>query len=82
MIQMKKLADLKFLFTSVAKGLAFYQIASATMDWWMWITLKDEGIFNNFLAESTVIAAIVSNYFFGILLILLFISHEFIQCRV
>ena len=54
----------------VAKGLAFYQIASATMDWTMWITMKEEGIFNNSLAESTVIAAIVSHYFFGILLII------------
>jgi len=41
----------------VAKGLAFYQMASAT-------------IFNNSLAETTVIAAIVSHYFFGILLII------------
>ncbi len=54
----------------VAKGLAFYQMASATMDWMMWITMKNEGIFNNSLAESTVIAAIVSHYFFGFLLIL------------
>jgi len=54
----------------VAKGLAFYQMASATMDWVMWLVMKDEGIFNNSLAEITVIAAIVSHYFFGILLIL------------
>jgi hypothetical protein len=54
----------------VAKGLAFYQIASATMDWTMWLVMKDEGIFNNSLAETTVIAAIVSHYFFGILLII------------
>ena len=53
----------------VAKGLAFYQMASATMDWMMWLVMKDEGIFNNSLAETTVIAAIVSHYFFGILLI-------------
>jgi len=32
--------------------------------------MKDEGIFNNALAETTVIAAIVSHYFFGILLII------------
>jgi len=54
----------------VAKGLAFYQMASATMDWVMWVTMKNEGIFNNSLAEYTVIAAIVSHYFFGILLII------------
>lgn len=54
----------------VAKGLAFYQMASATMDWVMWLVMKDEGIFNNPLAETTVIAAIISHYFFGILLII------------
>jgi hypothetical protein len=54
----------------VAKGLAFYQMASATMDWVMWLVMKDEGIFNNSLAETTVIAAIISHYFFGILLII------------
>jgi hypothetical protein len=52
----------------VAKGLAFYQMASATMDWVMWSIMKDDGIFNNSLAQSTVIAAIVSHYFLGILL--------------
>jgi len=54
----------------VAKGLAFYQMASATMDWVMWLVMKDEGIFNNSLAESSVIVAIVSHYFFGVLLII------------
>lgn len=54
----------------VAKGLAFYQMASATMDWIMWLLMKDEGIFDNPLAQTTVIAAIVSHYFFGILLII------------
>jgi hypothetical protein len=54
----------------VAKGLAFYQIASATMDWTMWLVMQDEGIFSNSLAETTVIAAIVSHYFFGFLLII------------
>ncbi|MEM7298580.1 MAG: hypothetical protein AAF391_09985 [Bacteroidota bacterium] len=54
----------------VAKGLAFYQMASATMDWMMWIVMKEEGIFNNPLAHTTVIGAIVSHYFFGILLII------------
>lgn len=54
----------------VAKGLAFYQMASATMDWIMWLVMKDDGIFNNSIAETSVIAAIVSHYFFGILLII------------
>ena len=52
----------------VAKGLAFYQGASATADWVIWLTMKDEGIFNNSLAQTTVIAAIVSHYILGILL--------------
>lgn len=54
----------------VAKGLAAYQIASATMDWVMWWVMSDAGIFDNALAQTTVIAAIVSHYFFGILLLI------------
>ncbi|MBI1268613.1 MAG: hypothetical protein GC193_14420 [Cryomorphaceae bacterium] len=54
----------------VAKGLAAYQIASATMDWIMWLAMKEEGIFNSTFAQTTVIVAIVSHYFFGILLII------------
>src|SRR5687768_14098308 len=30
----------------VAIGLAFYQLASATADWVMWIWLADDGIFS------------------------------------
>lgn len=54
----------------VAKGLAFYQMASATADWVMWIALSKQGVFENALAQSTVVAAIVSHYFFGVCLIL------------
>jgi len=54
----------------IAKGLAFYQMASATADWIMWIVMKNEGIFNNSLAQSTVIIAIISHYILGILLII------------
>ncbi len=54
----------------VAKGLAAYQMASATMDIVMWNVMKDEGIFNNALAQATVIAAIVSHYLLGILLLI------------
>jgi hypothetical protein len=54
----------------VAKGLAFYQMASATIDWVLWLTMKNEGIFNNSLAQTTVIAAIFSHYILGILLII------------
>jgi hypothetical protein len=60
----------------VAKGLMAYQMASATMDWVMWLAMKGEGIFNNSLAESTVIAAIISHYFFGILLIIAIKKRE------
>jgi hypothetical protein len=31
----------------VAKALVFYQFASATVDWTMWIALADDGIFSN-----------------------------------
>lgn len=54
----------------VAKGLAFYQMASATIDWIMWLAMKDEGIFSNALAQTTVVVAIVSHYILGILLII------------
>lgn len=54
----------------IAKGLAAYQIASATMDWVMWLVLKDEGIFDNTFAQISVIVAIASHYFFGILLLI------------
>ena len=52
----------------VAKGLAFYQIGSATVDWVMWLVLKDDGIFKNSLAQTTVTAAIISHYILGILI--------------
>jgi hypothetical protein len=53
----------------VAKALAFYQIASATVDWVMWIAMRDSGIFSTSLARTTVIAAIVSHYILGVLLV-------------
>jgi hypothetical protein len=52
----------------VAKGLAFYQVASATADWVMWIWLADDGIFSG--GTAIVVAAIVTHYFLGLLLIL------------
>ena len=54
----------------VAMGLAAYQIGSATMDWVMWLTMKDDGIFASSLAQTSVIAAIVSHYFLGVLLLI------------
>jgi hypothetical protein len=51
----------------VAKGLAFYQVASATADWVMWIWLADEGIYSN--GGVIVVLAIVTHYLLGFLLI-------------
>lgn len=51
----------------VARGLAFYQIASATADWVMWIWLSDDGIFSN--GTAIVVAAIVTHYALGLLLV-------------
>jgi len=53
----------------VAKGLAFYQLASATSDWVMWVVFSNDGIFDNQLAKITVIAAIATHYLLGILLV-------------
>lgn len=53
----------------VAKGLCFYQIASATVDWVMWLLMADAGIFSNALAQTTVSFAIASHYLLGMLLI-------------
>jgi hypothetical protein len=51
----------------VAKALAFYQIASATADWVMWIWLADDDIFSG--GRITVVAAIVTHYALGLLLL-------------
>ena len=51
----------------VAKGLAFYQLASATADWVMWIWLSDDGIFSS--GRVTVVLAIVTHYALGLLLV-------------
>ena len=51
----------------VARGLAFYQVASATADWVMCIWLSDDGIFSN--GTAIVVAAIVTHYALGLLLV-------------
>jgi hypothetical protein len=51
----------------VAKGLAFYQLASATADWVMWIWLTDDGIFSN--GTAIVVVAIVTHYLLGFMLL-------------
>jgi hypothetical protein len=54
----------------VAKALAFYQLGSATADWVMWLTLKNEGIFSTPLSQMLVPVAIFSHYAIGILLLI------------
>src|SRR5262245_22344417 len=54
----------------VAKALAFYQFASATVDWTMWIALADENIFSNAQARVGVVAAVASHYALGLWLLL------------
>jgi hypothetical protein len=51
----------------VAKALAFYQVASATADWVMWMWLADDGIFSG--GTSIVVLAIVTHYALGLLLL-------------
>lgn len=51
----------------VAWALAFYQLASATADWVMWIWLADDGIFAN--GTAVVVAAIITHYALGLLLV-------------
>lgn len=54
----------------VAKALAFYQVASATVDWVLWIALADQGIFSTPGARTGILIAIPSHYILGLLLIL------------
>jgi hypothetical protein len=51
----------------VAKALAFYQLASATADWVMWIWLADDGIFAG--GTTIVVLAITTHYTLGLLLV-------------
>ena len=54
----------------VARALAFYQIASATVDWVMWIALSDQGVFSTPAARVGVLIAIPTHYLLGLLLVL------------
>ena len=54
----------------VARGPAFYQIASATVDWVMWILLWDQGIFSTTAGRVGVLIAIPTHYLLGLLLVL------------
>ncbi len=54
----------------VAKALAFYQFASATVDWVMWVVLRDEGIFSTAQGQIGAMIASPTHYLLGILLVL------------
>lgn len=54
---------------SVARSLAFYQLASATVDWVMWIVLDGQGTFSTSFGQALIVSAIVSHYGIGILLV-------------
>jgi hypothetical protein len=53
----------------VAKALAFYQLASATADWVMWIVLSDQNVFSTTTARVLVVVAIPTHYALGLLLV-------------
>ena len=53
----------------IAKALAFYQFASATVDWVMWLALADQGIFSTSAGRIGVLLAIPSHYALAILLL-------------
>jgi hypothetical protein len=52
----------------VAGCLAFYQFASATMDWVVWLTIP--GVFVTTQAKAGVLLAIPTHYLIGLLLLL------------
>lgn len=52
----------------VAGCLAFYQLASATVDWVVWLTIP--GVFVTTQAKAGVLVAIPTHYLIGLLLIL------------
>lgn len=52
----------------VAGGLAFYQLASATVDWVVWLTIP--GVFVTTQAKIGVLVAIPTHYLIGLLLLL------------
>ncbi|SNT65389.1 hypothetical protein SAMN05421812_12246 [Asanoa hainanensis] len=52
----------------IAGALAAYQFGSATVDWMMWLALRDDGIFATTQAKVAIVAAIPSHYLLGSLL--------------
>ncbi len=51
-------------------ALAGYQLVASTVDWLMWVTMADAGIFSTPLARVTVSASIVIHYSLGAMLLL------------
>ena len=56
-------------YLEMARPLAFYQLASATVDWVMWATLGGDGIFSTTAGKISVIASIPTHYLIGMILI-------------
>lgn len=54
---------------AVARSLAIYQFASATVDWLMWIALDGQGTFGTSFGQILIVSAIVSHYAIGILVV-------------
>jgi hypothetical protein len=60
----------------VAKALAFYQLAAATINWVMWTVLADQGIFSTALSRVSGVVSILFHYTLGILLVLAIRRHR------
>lgn len=58
----------------VAKALAFYQIASATVDWLCWLAIP--GVFSLPAARVGVMVAIPTHYAIGLLLVVAISRHS------
>jgi hypothetical protein len=54
----------------VAWALAFYQAGSATVDWILWLGLREDGIFANTGARVGILLAIPTHYLLASLLII------------
>ena len=61
---------------AVALALAFYQFASATVDWVLWYTLFDDGVFATPQARIGVLFAIPTHYLLGSVLVLALLRKE------
>ena len=53
----------------VIMALAFYQLLASTIDWVMWVTMADQGIFSTPLSRVTVAGSIGLHYTLGTLLL-------------